>query len=68
MSTKLPHHCTIREAAEYLERDESQISRYIRDGKLKAIDLHCQRVIKKADLYAFTPDPPGNPAFQPAGE
>lgn len=64
MPSTLPGYYTIQEAAEVLNRDPSQVSRYIQDGLLKAIDLGHQKVIEQAAVHGFTPPPRGNPQFR----
>jgi len=62
-SSRLPDYYTIREAAAILDRDVSQICRYVRAGLLPAVDLGHQWVIRQADVRKFTPPPRGNPNF-----
>ena len=64
MSSTLPGYYTIGEAAVILKRDHSQVSRYIRQGLLPAIDLGHQKVIEQAAVHEFAPPPRGNPEFR----
>lgn len=55
---------TIAEAAEVLERSESQVSRYIKQGLLPAADLGHQKLIEQSAVHTFIPPPRGNPDFR----
>lgn len=64
----LPGFYTYTEAAQVLRRSESQVSRYVSGGLLKAIDLGRQKVIEQADVHNFSPPPRGNPTFRQRAE
>ena len=55
---------TIGEAAEILARSESQVSRYIKNGLLEAVDLGHQKLIEQSAVHTFTPPLRGNPGFR----
>lgn len=59
----LPGFYTFSEAARVLDRSESQVSRYVSAGLLKAIDLGRQKVIEQAEVHNFVHPPRGNPMF-----
>jgi len=63
MST-LPGYYTVEEAAQVLERDHSQVSRYISRGLLPAIDLGHQKLLEQSAVHKFVPPPRGNPGFR----
>lgn len=60
MST-VPGYASAAEAAEYLDIDHSQVCRYCTDGRLPAIKVGNQWLIKNADLRKFQKPPRGNP-------
>jgi len=55
---------TIREAAERLGKDQSQVWRYIDQKLLPAVRLGYQWVIERSAVESFTPPPRGNPNFR----
>ena len=59
---------TISEAADVLKRSESQVSRYIKQGLLPAVDLGHQKVMEQSIVHNFTPPPRGNPNFRRGSE
>ena len=59
---------TISEAAGVLNRSESQVSRYIKQGLLPAVDLGHQKLIEQSIVHTFTPPPRGNPNFRRESE
>ena len=59
---------TISEAAEVLSRSESQVSRYIKQGLLPAVDLGHQKLIEQSAVHTFTPPLRGNPEFRRPAE
>ena len=63
----IPGYYTVREAAAILDRDVSQICRYIRRGDLPAIDLGHQRLIRRTDVRRFRLPLRGNPNFRRHG-
>ena len=60
----IPGYYTIAEAAEVLNRSESQVSRYIKNGQLTAVHLGNQYLIEQVAVHQFTPRPRGNPNFR----
>lgn len=57
---------TIAEAAEVLDKSESQVSRYIKQGLLPAVNLGHQKLVEQADVHNFIPPLKGNPNFRKA--
>ena len=55
---------TIREAAERLGKDQSQVWRYIDQKLLPATRLGYQWVIERSAVENFIPPPRGNPNFR----
>lgn len=64
MASTIPGYYTIEEAAEILNRDRSQVSRYIQAGLLQAHDLGHQKLIEQSAIHTFVPPPRGNPLFR----
>lgn len=66
MSTvsSIPGYLTAYEVAEILEVDHSQVCRYCADGKLPAIKVGNQWMIRASDARKFKRPPVGNPTFQ----
>jgi excisionase family DNA binding protein len=60
---KLPGYYTLDEAAIVLARSNSQVARYVRSGRLKAVDLGGQKLLPQQAVHDFTPPPRGNPNF-----
>jgi len=60
----IPGYYTIPEAAEILQKDRSQVCRYIQAGLLKAFDLGHQKLIEQSAVHTFTPPLRGNPTFR----
>lgn len=60
----IPGYLTAHEVAEMLGVDHSQVCRYCADGKLPAIKVGNQWMIRGADARRFKRPPVGNPAFQ----
>jgi len=61
--TLIPGYYRIKEAAKVLNRSESQVSRYISNGLLKAVDLGHQKLLRQRDVDKFVSPPRGNPNF-----
>jgi excisionase family DNA binding protein len=59
----IPGYLTVREAADLIGVSHSQVTRYIANGQLPAIELGQQKLIRKADATKFQRPPRGNPAF-----
>lgn len=64
MKSTLPGYYTIQEAAAVLQRDPSQVWKYVRDKLLVAKKFGRQWAIEQAAVHDFVPPPRGNPAFQ----
>lgn len=62
-ATLITGYYTIGEAARVIGRSESQVSRYITNGLLRAVDLGHQKMLRQRDVDSFTPPPRGNPNF-----
>ena len=60
----LPGYYTLYEAAEIVGVSHSQMSRYIRQNLLKAIELGHQKLIEQEAVHKFRRPPVGNPAFR----
>lgn len=61
---RVPGYYTIDEAKEVLEVSHSQVTRYIKDGLLKAIDLGHQKLIEQEAVHNFKRPLRGNPTFR----
>lgn len=59
--SSIPGYLTIAEAAESIGVDGSQVRRYCLDGKLPAVKVGNQWMIKSKDVKAFDRPPMGNP-------
>lgn len=56
-----PGDITIKEAANLLQIDESQVRRYCQSGKLKCTKIGWQWLLHRCDVEKFTPAPVGRP-------
>ncbi len=66
-TTSIPGFYTMREAAEVIGCDVSQITRYIRNKQIPGDavkDLGHQKLIEQYAVHQFTRRPRGNPNFQ----
>jgi excisionase family DNA binding protein len=52
---------TLSEAAKALNVSHSLVARYVRENRLPAIDLGCQKLVPEAAVKAFDRRPPGRP-------
>lgn len=64
----MQEYVTVKEAAEIIGVDESQVRRYIYAGRLKAIDLGKQWLLDREQVRKFRRPPPGNPNFRKNGQ
>lgn len=60
---EIPGYLTITEAAAIIGVCHSQAARYIREERLKAVDLGGQKLIKRQDAEKFKRPARGNPNF-----
>lgn len=60
----IPGYFTVQEAATHIGVSHSQVTRYISNELLPAIDLGHQKLIPAAKVKRFKKPPRGNPNFQ----
>lgn len=60
----IPGYYTLSEAADVIGVSASQVTRYIQQGLLKAVDLGHQILIEQAQVHNFSRPPRGNPNFR----
>lgn len=58
-----PGYLTVQEVADMIGVDGSQVRRYCIDGKLPAVKIGQQWMIKREDAKSFDRPPVGNPNF-----
>jgi hypothetical protein len=63
-TSTVPGYYTTAEAAGILDRDVSQVCRYVKAGLLNAIDLGNRLLIEQAEVHGFTHPLRGNPQFR----
>lgn len=60
----LPGYYTIYEAAEVIGVSHSQVTRYVKDKLLPAVELGHQKLIEQEAVHKFQRPPVGNPQFR----
>lgn len=63
IADKLPGHVDLYRAAEIIGVSHAQVTRYIQDGKLNAIRLGRDYLVKESDAKKFVRPKRGNPTF-----
>jgi excisionase family DNA binding protein len=57
----IPGFCTVEETSGRINRSQSSVLRYIREGRLPAVSVGKSWLVHEAAILAFSPPPMGNP-------